>query len=54
MCHYVTALLPGSADHGSMAAIADRHGRNLEPVRNPSIEDHLKPGERYFLTTRGH
>ena len=54
MCHYITAVLPGSADHTSLAAVADQYGRNLTPLKNSSIEEQLKIGERYFLTTRGH
>ena len=54
MCHYITAVLPGSADLTSLAAVADRYGRNLTPLKNPGIEEQLKGGERYFLTTRGH
>ena len=54
MCHYVTAVLPRTADLLSLVEIAGRHSRNLEPLRNPSIEDRLKPGERHYLTTHGH
>jgi hypothetical protein len=54
MCHYVTAVLPGSANHAALAEIAARHGRTLEPQQSPSVEAELRTGERYFLTTRGH
>ena len=54
MCHFITAVLPGSSDHTLLASVAEKHGRNLKPQRNPSIEEQLNAGERYFLTTRGH
>lgn len=54
MCHFITAVLPGSANHAALAEIAARHGRALKPQRNPSVEEHLKSGEHYFLTTQGH
>ncbi len=54
MCHFITAVLPRSANHSALAEIAARHGRALKPQRNPSVEEHLKPGEHYFLTTKCH
>lgn len=54
MCHFITAVLPGSANHSALSEIAAKHGRALKPQRNPSIEELLNPGERYFLTTLGH
>jgi hypothetical protein len=53
MCHFITAVLPESANLSALAGIAARHGRVLMPQRNPGVEDHLKPGERHFLTTEG-
>jgi hypothetical protein len=47
-------VLPGSADHVHLDALAREHGRRFEPLSNPSIEAQLQPGERYFLTTLGH
>lgn len=54
MCHFITAVLPGCANQSALAEIAARHGRALEPQRNPSVEEQLNPGEHYFLTTQGH
>lgn len=54
MCHYITAVLPGSADHAALDALARRHGRQFLPLSNPGIEAQVQPGERYFLTTVGH
>lgn len=54
MCHYVTAVLPESADLEALGAIAAAHGRQFRPLANPSIERRLLEGERYFLTTLGH
>lgn len=54
MCHFITAVLPGSANLSALAEIASRHGRALKPQRNLSVEEHLKPGEHYFLTTQSH
>ncbi|WP_286392273.1 hypothetical protein [Pseudanabaena mucicola] len=54
MCYFITAVLPRSANLPVLTDIAIRHGRALKPQRNPSIEEHLEPGEHYFLTTQGH
>jgi hypothetical protein len=54
MCYFITAVLPRSANLPVLTDIAVRHGRALKPQRNPSIEEHLKPGEHYFLTTQDH
>jgi len=54
MCHYVTAVLPASAPHEDLDAIARAHGRRFEPLANPGVEASIGPHERYFLTTAGH
>jgi hypothetical protein len=54
MCHYVTAVLPKSAAHGDLDALARKHGRQFQPLSNPSIEAQIGPDERYFITTTGH
>lgn len=54
MCHYITASLPGSADHAALDALARGYGRQFKPLSNPDIEAQLQPGERYFITTLGH
>jgi hypothetical protein len=54
MCHFISAVLPASADIAALTAVAERHGRNLRPQNNPSVRKKLKTGENYFLTTVGH
>ena len=54
MCHYITAVLPKSADHDRLDAIARHHGRQFRPLHSPSIEAQIQPDEQYFLTTAGH
>lgn len=53
MCHYVT-LIAAADDREALNAIMDRHGRAAEPIDNPSVRRLLLPGERQYLTTRGH
>lgn len=45
---------PADADHAALAAIAQRHGRRLLPISNPSIDLQIRPGLRHYLTTPGH
>lgn len=54
MCHYITAVLPATADHVALDALARVHGRRFVPLSNASIEARLEPGERYFSTTPGY
>lgn len=54
MCRFVTATVPAEADFAALEAIAQRHGRRLQPMSNPSIERQIGPGLRYCLTTPGH
>jgi hypothetical protein len=54
MCHFISAVLPASADIAALAAVAERHGRCLRPQSNPSVQRKLKAGENCFLTTVGH
>ncbi|HEY5803338.1 MAG TPA: hypothetical protein VIT90_06595 [Lysobacter sp.] len=53
MCHYITAVLPGSADHDHLDAIARKHGRQFLRLSNPSIQAQIEPDEQYFITTVG-
>jgi hypothetical protein len=53
MCHYVT-LIAATDDRAALRAVMDRHGRAAEPIDNPSVRKVLLPGERQYLTTRGH
>lgn len=54
MCHYVTAVLPRSADHSALDALARKHGRQFKPLSNPGVEAQLQSDEQYFITTTGH
>lgn len=54
MCRFVTATLPVDADHAALEAIAQRHGRRLMPISNPSIDRQIGPELRHYLTTPGH
>ncbi len=54
MCHFITAVLPESADHERLDAIARHHGRQFARLPNPGVEAQLRPDEQYFLTTVGH
>lgn len=54
MCHYITAVLPMAAAHGELDVIARKHGRQFQPLSNPSIEAQIGQSERYFMTTLGH
>ena len=54
MCHFISAVLPGSADLSALAGVMARHGRTLQPQSNPALEAQLQPGERLLLTTAGH
>lgn len=54
MCHYITAVLPKSADHARLDSIARGHGRRFEHLPNPSIQAQIEADEQYFFTTIGH
>ena len=54
MCHYITAVLPESAEHDRLDAIARHHGRQFQRLCNPGVEAQIPPDEQYFLTTVGH
>lgn len=54
MCHFISAVLPASADIAALTAVAEKHGRGLRSLSNPSVRKELKAGENYFLTTVGH
>jgi hypothetical protein len=54
MCHFISAVLPASADIAALTAVAEKHGRSLRPHDNPSVRKQLKVGEGLFLTTPGH
>lgn len=54
MCHYITAVLPRSADHIRLDAIAREHGRQFSRLPVPGMEAQIEADELYFLTTAGH
>ena len=54
MCHFISAVLPGSADLSALAGVMAHHGRALKPQSNPALEAQLQPGEQLLLTTAGH
>jgi hypothetical protein len=54
MCYYITAVLPSGTNQSDARAIAERHGRNLNPIENPGVQGQLRSGELYCLTTAGH
>lgn len=54
MCHFISAVLPHSADLSALAGVMARHGRALKPQPNPAVEAQLQPGERLLLTSAGH
>ena len=51
MCHFVTLALPSASNMVALESIVEKHARKLDPLANQSVEEHLKPGERYFYTT---
>ncbi|HEX6741327.1 MAG TPA: hypothetical protein VF079_05980 [Sphingomicrobium sp.] len=53
MCHFITLIAP-TEDADALRAVMERHGRAAAPIDNPSICQVLRPGERQYLTTRGH
>lgn len=52
MCHYITAILPPSAQASAIADIFRKHGRALIALENPSVQAKLLEGERYFVTSK--
>lgn len=53
MCHYITAVLPRSAQSSSIADIFRKHGRALIALENESVQAQLLEGESYFVTSKG-
>lgn len=54
MCHFISAVLPSSADLSALAGVMAHHGRALKPQRNPVLGAQLQAGEQLLLTTAGH
>ncbi len=53
MCYLITATLPPEADAGAISSIAKRFGRGWEQFATLYIARQLRPGETYYLATRG-
>lgn len=53
MCHYITAVLPATANHSAVEALFHLGQRKLDAQKNASISSQLRPGECYYVTTRG-
>lgn len=54
MCHFISAVLPSSADLSALVGVMARHGRALKPQINPVLGAQLQAGEQLLLTTAGH
>ncbi|MCL2021038.1 MAG: hypothetical protein FWG81_02785 [Betaproteobacteria bacterium] len=50
MCHFVTAIVGGSVDLARLNAIAKKHHRFFEPIKNDSVESYLQKNEVYLST----
>jgi hypothetical protein len=53
MCHYITATMAPDGDESMVRRLANKAHLKWEPLENPSVIQHLRSGERYFLTTPG-
>jgi hypothetical protein len=53
MCYLITATLPPGADAGAVRSIAKRFGRGWQQFTTRHIARQLRPGETYYLATRG-
>ncbi len=51
MCHFISAVIPHTADSQDLTALARAHHKKLEPFENPSITKQLHSNERLYLTT---
>ena len=52
MCDYITATLPGEADHTGLEPIVKRYHLDFSAVPNETVLSQLKPGETYHRATR--
>ncbi len=50
MCHFVTAVIGGTAPLARLNAIAERHHRLFSPIENDAVAPHLRKSEIYFST----
>ena len=54
MCYFITVVIPKGVCLPDARAAAERHGRTLEPIHNPGVQQQLHTGEVLCLTTAGH
>jgi hypothetical protein len=54
MCHYITAILPSTADPRLLAPIFEAHKMGFQQVSNHHLDSQLGSGQMYVLTTSGH
>ena len=54
MCTYITAVIPARADEAAVRRCADEWGHGWAAIDNRYVLGQLRPGERYYLTTRKH
>ena len=54
MCHYITAILPQTADPHLLGSIFALYKVGLEQISNPHVARQIRPGDRHILTTTGH
>ena len=54
MCTYITAVIPAGANEAAVRQCADQWGHGWEAIDNRHVLGQLRPGERYYLTTRKH
>lgn len=50
MCHFITMVIPGSADQGLVRTILHENNRGFYPLDNRQVRKVLKAGEIYFNT----
>ena len=54
MCVYITATVSAAAPVDDMRRLARANGIGWAPLEPSGFDKHLRPDERYFLTTKGH
>lgn len=52
MCHFITALIPASAELPAVKSVFEEYKRGFKQIQNPSILNQSTPGDIYVLTTR--
>lgn len=53
MCHFITAVLPETAEYTSIASIFTSYHRAFKQIANPHVLSQLDAGDMYILTTAG-